>query len=247
MMEQEKVHEPERTTISNDQQFDNTNRNKTLSNIVNGFLTPDLNDPSSNSSEEVSPQIIEEPVLSITNKVSPTPMNDEVLVKIISKAIAEAATELLPTAPTETLSKTTDELLPPPTTTDEVPPEVTNETVLSTANDEYTNSSSSNSCIILSPVLPPLDDDPVLFSAESPQIPVTDTSDSVPQGCIIIVPCSDDDDDDYMNEEINDNKNNIIINDTDNNKVIESLSSPIKATTYSPLNNPTLSRGKYLF
>ena len=50
-----------------------------------------------------------------------------------------------------------------------------------------------------------------------------------------------------MNEEINDNKTNIIINDTDNNKVIESLSSPIKANTYSPLNNPTLSRGKYLF
>jgi hypothetical protein len=256
MMEEENVRESEQEIIPNVEQLNNTNACETLPNIVDEFQTPDLNDPSSNSSNEVLPpstneilpQNTDESVLAIIEDLSPIPMDDEILVQIISEAIAEAATELLPTTTTKILPEASNELLP--NITDEVLPEPSNEATLPTTNEvvsnitdeEYTKSFSPISCVLLSPELPQIDYDPVLFSIESPQIPVTDTSDSLPQDCIIIVPCSDDEDD--YNEEMIDNKNNIIPNNTDSdNKIVETLSSPVENNTYSIINNPTLARG----
>ena len=101
--------------------------------------------------------------------------------------------------------------------------------------------SSSPERFTFSPDLPPLDDDPVLFSLENPQAPISDHLNMMPQDYIIIVPCSDEEDDldDYS---INDSTNAIVQKDSDS-KNMEVSSSPQQNILSSTLINPSLTRG----
>jgi hypothetical protein len=120
-----------------------------------------------------------------------------------------------------------------------------NEVLPVISNEENAKATSSPPpCIALSPDLPLLDDDPVLLSIESPQVPVTETLDIIPLDYIIIVPCSDDEDD-LDDDQTNVIRNNTIKNDTDI-KVIESSSSLLESNTSPTVINPSLTRGNLL-
>jgi hypothetical protein len=186
MIEQENVDEPEEENIFDIQQFVDTNTHQNLSNIIEEFTTPDLNETESNTSNEVLPILMKESVLQAISKVTTETTNSD-----------KVTNEMVSTIPKEENAKST--------------------------------SSSSPPCIALSPDLPPVDDDPIFFSTENSQVPITDTSDIIPQDYIIIVPCSDDEDDDEMN-----NTDTKIVGSSNNN---------------SPrlFNPPSLTRGNQLY
>lgn len=137
---------------------------------------------------------------------------------------------------------------------DETISEVINEMITQTVNQVETSLlsdkpiQSSSPCpssperFTCSPDLPPLDDDPVLFSLENPQAPLSDHLNMMPQDYIIIVPCSDEEDDldDYS---INDSTNAIMGKDSDA-KNMEVSSSPQQKNLCSTLINRSLTRGK---
>lgn len=144
----------------------------------------------------------------------------------------------------EMFASTTNE----PMTIDEVQSIPTDETVLEILNEMITKlmieidkplpSVSSPQCIAFSPDLPPLDDDPVLLSLETPQIQPTNDPNIIPQDYIIIVPCSDDEDDDDFDDYPNSNQK-----ETDT-KTIELPSPPHQHNSCSTLIHPSLTRGK---
>jgi hypothetical protein len=210
----------EQENILQTQSSANSDTRQNFPHIVDQLLTPELNESESNTNTETLPQATDEPVLAIIDEVRTTPMNETVS-EVISEMVTQTMNEVLPSE------------------NDKIPSEITNE---ETSKPTPPSSSPPPQFNAYSPVLPPLDDDPVLFSIESPQIPVNNTSDLGPQDYIIIVPCSDDEDD-FDDNLINDKQNNTINKESDT-KTIESLSSPFKTNTCPTLIHPSLSRGK---
>lgn len=283
MIEQESSNDSEVQNMFDAQQFDDTNIHESFPNIMDEFLTPDINEPSPTANNEVVPTSTNEISLPTTDKSAPTIMDEVSLAPMnetpsqdIGEVITEPTSELLSTATDEIPSKVTDETqfetaredslsttnevlqettgdIPPIPPTNETAIETINEVLLPDTNEvvvsDISNEENSKSIspipdVSFSSDLPPLDDDPVLFSIENPQMPISDTE---PQDYIIIVPCSDDDDDDdFDNEEIHDHKPISITNDKDN-KTVESLSSPNKSFASPLLHNPLLTRGNLLF
>ncbi len=244
MVEEENIIESEIQNIFDIHQFDDGNTNEPFSNILDEFLTPEINESLSATNNEVlSPstdeillQPTDESARTITDEVSSIPTNETTLPEVITEIIPMAIDEVLPEVSNEVLLESTSDTLLP----------ATNEIVPVISNEDNIQPISPISCADFSPELPPLlDDDPVFFSIESPPIPVAYTSETDPQDYIIIVPCSDDEDD-FDDEVMHDNKNITISNDTDN-KTIESLSSPNKMNTSPRSHNPLLTRSKLLF
>jgi hypothetical protein len=229
MMEQETINETEEENIFQTQSFIETNTPKTSSNIVDEFLTPDLNEPESNiNNNEVVSQTNDEPILTPMDEIRSMPMNETVS-ELVDEMIIQTMNDILSMINNKISSEIVIEIEP------------------ITSNEESEKSKSSPvQCIAFSPDLPPLDDDPIFISMENPQVQTTANSDMNPQDYIIIVPCSDDDDDfdDYPFN--NDNKNNIIQTDT-KSKITESVSSPAKNNTCSTLINSSLTRGRLIF
>lgn len=217
------MHEFEKENVFQVQPPLETTTYRTRLPIIDELLTPDLNESESNIDNEVLPPETDEPLLTLV---------DEDRTTLMDETVSEVITEMVTQAMNEVLS----------TTNDQAPSEATNEvepTIRHQETAQAASPSSSPQCTAFSPDLPPLDDDPVLFSFESPQAPTADFPDMMPQDYIIIVPCSDDEDDldDYL---VN---NNILSKDTDV-KDIESASPSITNSTCSTLINPSLTRGK---
>jgi hypothetical protein len=250
VVEEENIIESEIQNIFDIHQFDDGNTNEPFSNILDEFLTPEINESLSATNNEVlSPstdeillQPTDESARTITDEVSSIPTN-ETLPQLITEIIPMATNEVLPEVSNEVLLETTSDTLLPHT--NEILLPATNEIVPVISNEDYMQQISPISCADFSPELPLLDDDPVFFSIESPPIPVAYTSETGPQDYIIIVPCSDDEDD-FDDEVMHDHKNLTISNDKDN-KTIESLSSPNKINASPRSHNPLLTRSKLLF
>ncbi|CAF3620216.1 unnamed protein product [Rotaria sordida] len=220
--------------------------NENLPQITDESILPIIEEISPVSTNEDRQQTTNESILPTIEEISPVSTNEDQQ-KPTNESILPKIEEISPIPTNKDLPQTTNELVP--TVIDKIPSEpmedtnevllpTTNEVVPTIQNEENIQSISPSPRVSYSPELPQLDDDPVVFSLDSLQIPVTDTSDTIPQDCIIIVPCSDDDDD-LDDEEIN--KNNINKNDTDN-KTLESLSSPFKMNISPILSNPSLKR-----
>ncbi|CAF3378856.1 unnamed protein product [Rotaria sp. Silwood1] len=193
------------------------------------------------STNEDLPPASDESMLPIIEEISPISTNEdppqttnESMLPIIEEVTPVSTNEYLPQTTNELLSNvintTSSESMD---ATNEVHVPTKNDVVPTVQNEENIQPISPSPCITYSPELPPLDDDPVVFSVESLPIPVMDNSDIVSQDCIIIVPCSDDEDD-FDDEEIN--KNN-----TDN-RILESSSSPSKTNISPVISNPSLKR-----
>ncbi|UJR35659.1 hypothetical protein I4U23_028409 [Adineta vaga] len=240
-LEQDSNQELDEPNIFDAQTFDDINTNVSLPNIMDEFLTPDLNDAllTTDIDNDLSP----------TNEITlqPTDLSNHITSSLIYETVPETTEELFSTIsnvhPTETMTEVTisttnkipmettsessipttnneisSETIPTTTTTIEdemettdvqlpssnvTETEITNnvsassskESVSAIGNEENNKSNSPVSCNNFSPTLPPLDDDPVLFAIESPQVPIADVSNPSQQEYLIIVPCSDDEDD----------------------------------------------------
>jgi hypothetical protein len=125
----------EQENISQTQSFMTTNTHQYF---PDQLLTPDLNEPESNTNNEIVPQTIDEPVLAVTSEVQPILMNEPVS-EVISEMVIQTTNEVLPTANENVLSETSK---PTP--------------------------SSSPQCTAYSSLFPPLNDDLIIENPEIP-------------------------------------------------------------------------------
>ena len=220
-MERESIHQSEEEIRTSDEQSDDMNTNEFLPRIIDESLIPDINEPSSD----------------ITNQVQSSPMHDDVSqimnepkVTIIDQTTSYPTNVDLPQAFNECLS--VDKSKIPLESTDEVVLPALNNDASDISNEENTQTSSSS----LSSDLPLLEDDPVLFSLENLQLSTANTSDPVSQDCIVVIPCSDEEYEIDDTEEII-NNNTTTSNDT-HNKIRDS------SLENSTLSNRSISQSK---
>ncbi|CAF2392085.1 unnamed protein product [Rotaria sp. Silwood2] len=187
------------------------------SQIANESMLPIIKEISSASTTEDQSQTVNESLLPTIEAISPVSTNED---------LPQTINELLPTIINKTPSKSME-------TINEVVLPTTNEVMQTIQTEENMQPISPSQCFTYSPELPPLDDDPVVFSVESLPLPVMDISDTVPQDFLIIVPCSDDEDDIDDEETNKSNKDN---------KILESFSSPSKINISPVASNPSLKR-----
>lgn len=148
-MELEKVHEPEIENIFDTEQFVDTNTNRNLSNIVEEFSTPDLNGPESNISNDVLPNIIEEPSPVLIDEVLSTPTK-KIILEVITEATAnkavstifnnEKAQSIPPTSPSPCVALSADIL-----------PVLDDDPVLLSTENPQTSDAMQEDCIIIVP------------------------------------------------------------------------------------------------
>jgi hypothetical protein len=213
--------------------------NKTIPEIVNEIINEAINEVEPTANDQVQSEAMNEVELTANDQVQ-TEATNEVEPIANDQVQSEATNEVEPTTNDQVQSEAMNEV--EPTANDQVQSEATNEVEPAIPDEENTKPTSSSSpYAAFSPDLPPLDDDPVLFSFENSQIPTTDPLNEIPQDYIIIVPCSDDEDD------LDDDLINTTTTTKDTDvKTVESSSSPLKTNTSPVLMNPLLTRSKRL-
>ena len=261
-LEQESNQDLDDTNLFDGPMFDDINTNVPLPNIIDEFLTPDLNDALLTTDIEVDLTSSSDTVLRPVNPINdvssslvyetvPEAMNDiftnasNACPTAVANDVASAtATEEMDTSNDAQMDVTNENHLSI-TTADQTG--TTNETSSNTVNEEANKSNSPDSLIAYSPTLPPLDDDPILLSVETPQIPIDNVPNPDPQEYLIIVPCSDDedypDDDDDITTYTTNSKIITTIDDAER-KPAECQNEPVCNEKSSPPVNPLLSRGK---
>ncbi|CAF0867335.1 unnamed protein product [Adineta ricciae] len=267
-LEQESNQDLDDTNLFDGPMFDDINTNVPLPNIIDEFLTPDLNDALLTTDIEVdltsSSDIVLRPVnskndisSSLVYETVPEAMNDiltdasNACTAEVTDAIASAAATEVPASTTnhEEMDTSNDIQMDVSnenhlsiTTADQS--ETTNETLSNTVNEEAIKSNSPDSLVAYSPTLPPLDDDPILLSVETPQLPIDNVPNPDPQEYLIIVPCSDDEDYPDDDDDITTNKTDskIITTDDVKKKPAECQNEPVYNEKTSPPLNPLLSR-----
>ncbi|CAF1613840.1 unnamed protein product [Adineta ricciae] len=267
-LEQESNQDLDDTNLFDGPMFDDINTNVPLPNIIDEFLTPDLNDALLTTDIEVDLTSSSDIVLKSTNPINdvssslvyetvPEAMNDiftnasNACPTEVTNAVASAAATEVPASTTnheemdtsnDTQMNVTNENHLSITTADQA--ETTNETSSNTVNEEANKSKSPDSLLAYSPTLPPLDDDPILLSVETPQVPIDNVPNPEPQEYLIIVPCSDDedypDDDDHITTYKTESR--ITTEDDSEKKPAECQSKPVCNEKTPPPPNPLLSR-----
>lgn len=264
-MEQSNPFESDEANVFDAQTFDDIHIDAPLpSNIIDGFLTPDLNEASlpadvdtlEPSAAEIALRPPELPTESRPIGIA-SPSAHQTTTETINEAVnadRDALAETFDTAigPTsETASPATADpvsstIEPVISMEMETAPEVQSpmEPESPPAKNARTGKPDSpTASSTLSPTLPPLEEDRVLFSIDSLPAPAAHTSDPKQQEYLIIVPCSDDedDDDDDFDDDLPTNIKNITADSTETKNVdLQSVSSKPDASPV--VQNPLITR-----